>query len=229
VITRSGRRGLAVVVVTAAASLTLTTITFAGPMNAEASSRRSVASRRLPPAGYKALARIFDPALRTLGLRTSRAMLQNIKTYTRDPHGSHLALYAEPISTSYTDREYVAHFVPVARVFLPSIFKRWKGLQSFDVCQEPRPGEDPRREPPPVTQLYVTRAGAAKVRWNDTTIADLLEASTHTRPATKTTGAGSYVLAYFLDRLNAQPALVRAKAALRARTSTTTTIAPATP
>jgi hypothetical protein len=172
---------------------------------------------------------VFDPALRKLGLRTTRALLQNIKTYTRDPHGSHLAVYVQPISASYTDAEYVTHFVPVAKVFLPSIFKRWKGLRTFDVCQEPRPGEDPRAEPPPVTQLYVTRAGVAGLEWRNATIADVLEASTHTKPATKTTGVRNDVFVYFRERLGAEPALVRAQAAARATSNTTTTAPPVAP
>jgi hypothetical protein len=199
------------------------TTTIASTVAAVPSAHASVTSRRLPPADFKTLARVFDPALRKLGLRTSRAMLQNIKTYARDPHGSHLAVYVQPINASYTDAEYVTHFVPVAQVFLHSIFKRWKDLRSFDVCQEPRPGEDPRREPPPVTQLYVTRAGATGVRWQHATIADLVEATAHNKPPTKTDGGINDVFAYFTARLNSQPTLVRAQAAAGATTTTSTT------
>jgi len=207
---RSGWRGLVV---------TLAVTTFA--IAAVSSARASVAPRRLPPADFKTLARVFDPALRKLGLRTSRAMLQNITTYARDPHGTHLAVYVQPINASYTDTQYVAHFVPVAQVFLPSIFKRWKGLRSFDVCQEPRPGEDPRREPPPITQLYVTRAGVASLRWRNTTITDLLEVTAHNTPAPTRAGAQNDVFAYFHARLGALPALARARTAAGATTTTT--------
>ena len=173
---------------------------------------------------------MFDPALRTLGLRTSRAVLQSATTYKRDPHGTRLAVYAKPISASYTDTEYVTHFVAVARVFLPSIFRRWKGLQSFDVCQEPRPGEDPRSEPPPVTQLFVTRAGTEHLHWDHATIADLLEASTHPGRATKTTGLVNNVFVYFHVRLETQPALLAARDASGIRpdtvATTTTSAAP---
>ena len=146
-----------------------------------------------------------------------------VNTYTRDRHGGHLAVYVQPISPAYTDADYVTHFVPVAKIFLLSIFKRWRGLRTFDVCQEPLREDDPRPEPPPVTQLYVTRAGAEHMHWHNATIADVLEASTHTRPATKTTGAYNDVSAYFHARLGTQPALIRARAATGATTTTSTT------
>lgn len=197
-----------IVVAGVTTSTAIAGIAVSGP-----SALASVAARRLPPPDFKTLAKIFNPELKKLGLRTSRAVLQNDTTYASDPHGTRLALYAKPLSTSYTDAEYVAHFIPVARVFLPSIFKRWKGLRSFDLCQEPRPGEDPRREPPPVTQIYVTREGAEHTPWRTATIADLLVASTHTRPTTKRTGMTNDVFVYFEAQLATQPALAAAHSA----------------
>ena len=63
--------------------------------------------------------------------------------------------------------------MPSAQAFLPEVFERWDELRTFDVCQEPLPGEDDRKEPPPVTQLFGTRAEAADVDWQTVTLAEL--------------------------------------------------------
>jgi hypothetical protein len=131
-------------------------------------------ARRLPPPDRDDLARIFDPMLEDLGLRTTRARLQNLDTYETDPKGRHLAIYVEPIDNDYTDAEYIENFTETAKVFLPLVYKRWKGLRSFDVCQEPRRSEDEREEPPARTQLLVTRKGAKGVRWRDVTLVEIL-------------------------------------------------------
>jgi hypothetical protein len=165
--------------------------------------------RRLPPDNRDALARIFDPPLRKLGLRTTRARLQNLRTYETDPRGRHLAVYVEPIDDTYADADYVANFAAVARVFLPMVYDRWNGLESFDVCQEPRQSDDPRPEPPPVTQLVVTRAAREEVRWKHATLADVLTvAAKHMTPA-----ASQHDFSVYMDgRLESQPALVDARA-----------------
>jgi hypothetical protein len=122
----------------------------------------------LPPPTEAAIASIFDAHLAPLGLHVSRAALQQPPTYAPDPKGRHLAVYALP-SGKYDTADYERNIVKVARAFLPTVFRRWKGLLSFDVCQEPLPALDSRAEPPPVTQLLVTRRGAARIDWSHVT------------------------------------------------------------
>lgn len=131
----------------------------------------------LPPATRDALARLFDPQLEQLGLRTTRARLQNLRSYRTDANGRHLAIYVEPIE-SMTDAEYLENVTKVSRIFLPRVFKEWKDLQSFDICQEPVPGVDDREAPPPVTQLVVSRKGFRRVNWKAASLGDLLQAAT---------------------------------------------------
>jgi len=160
------RRARALVGVTAVALLASIVPTV--PVGAD------VPRRRLPPADRDDIAAIFDPLLAPLGLVTTRAVLQRTDTYQPDPEGRHLAVYVEPTG-SYTDTQFVESFMTVARVYLPKVFKRWKGLRSFDVCQEPVPGVDDRTAPPPVTQLLVNRRTSKDVDWADATLADMLE------------------------------------------------------
>jgi hypothetical protein len=168
------------------------------------------ATRRLPPPDRNTLARIFDPLLRDIGLRTTRARLQSLKTYDTDPHGTHLAVYVEPIRNTYTDAEYVKNIAKVAKVFVPMVFDRWKGLESFDVCQEPLPSVDPRPEPPPVTQLLLTRRGASDVSWKHITLSDLMKAANrHLKPPQSQRDFSLYIDA----RLDGQPQLVKARGA----------------
>ena len=178
------------------------------------------AGRRLPPPARDALARIFDPMLEDLGLRTTRARLQNLRTYETDPNGRHLAIYVEPIEETYSDDDYVEQFVEVAQVFLPRVFDRWKGLKSFDVCQEPRPSEDDRAEPPPRTQLLVTRKGSKSVRWRAATLAELLKVALEHQSSTD---AARDFSVYFEAALDAQPVLADARAEAAATATTTST------
>jgi hypothetical protein len=136
---------------------------------------------RLPPADQAALARLFDPALRPLGLRLVRGALERPPTYAVDPHGQHLAIYVQPIGV-YTSGDYLDNVTRVASIFLPAVFRRWRGLRSFDVCQEPPAALDPSAEPLPVTQLVVTRRGAGEVRWQHVTLAGLVAAARRPGP-----------------------------------------------
>ena len=110
------------------------------------------------------MARIFDPALAPLGLHLVRAALESADGSRVDPHGSHLAIYVQPTGT-YTATQYRQNFGPVAAVFLPRVFDRWPGVATFDVCQEPLASLDSRPEPPPVTQLLVSRHVAKQFNW----------------------------------------------------------------
>lgn len=164
--------------------------------------------RRLPPSTYEELTEIFEGKVRDLGFTTTRALLQNLDTYARDPNGVHLAIYLEPIDTEFTDAEYVARFADVARVFLPLVYKRWKGLKSFDVCLEPLQSEDGSEAPPPITQLIVTRRGVRTLNWRKATLAEILVAADKYR-ATEEADADVYV--YFDDRLDTVPELMQAR------------------
>jgi hypothetical protein len=137
----------------------------------------------LPPSARKDLAAIFGPKVKRFGLRVTRAALVNPEQ-KRDPKGTHLAIYVEPTG-DYTPEDYIKGTVDVSRVFLPYVFERWKHLQSFDVCQEPRPAVDPRPVPAPETQIFATRAGSKLVDWRRVDVAALLE-----RSQTEATAAG---------------------------------------
>jgi len=128
----------------------------------------------LPPSSRVALTRLFRAAAAKQGFRISRAALQDPTQpgYGSDPHGTHLAIYLEPTG-SMTPQEYAERVMPTARIFLPKVFRRWKGLQSFDVCLEPAPEVDNSPEPPPVTQIYVERPGAEAVDWSTLSLAEL--------------------------------------------------------
>jgi len=140
--------------------------------------------RSLPPNDLEQLADIFDPELEPLGLKLTRGALIDTGEgrYRPSDTGRHLAVYVEP-SGEYTPAEYAEGIVPSAQVFLPAVFDRWPDLKTMDVCQEPLPGEDDRKEPPPVTQLYVSRAEASDVDWERVTLTELLAS---TEPARET-------------------------------------------
>jgi hypothetical protein len=133
--------------------------------------------RSLPPNDFQKLADIFDPQLKPLGLKLTRGALVDTSNgrYRPSDTGRHLAVYVEPTG-DYTLADYAEGIVPSAQVFLPLVFERWDELDTFDVCQEPLPGVDDRKEPPPVTQLLVSRAEARELDWNDVSLADLLAA-----------------------------------------------------
>jgi hypothetical protein len=154
------------------AALVLTPVALAGTAHASVVTTPARADATFPPSARKDLAAVFDPKLRTFGLRVTRAALVDATNH-RDPHGTHLAIYVEP-TRSYTAQDYVDGTVDVTRVFLPSVFSRWKGLRSFDVCQEPSPAVDDGPEPPPETQVFASRAGSRAIDWSTADLATLI-------------------------------------------------------
>jgi hypothetical protein len=202
----------------AAVALAVAAITVAAAPGAHAGGR----APDLPPSSRAALARLFDPQLEKLGLRTTRALLQSLETYRSDAEGTHLAIYVEPID-SMTDAEFLANITKVSRIFLPRVFKEWQDLESFDVCQEPVPGVDDRESPPPVTQLLVSRKGAKRVRWPKATLQDILEAA-QLPPGSPPESTRDFFL-FVNAALAKQPAYLAASAA--ATTSTTSATTPA--
>jgi hypothetical protein len=93
----------------------------------------------------------------------------------------------------------VKNFAKITRVFVPMVFNKWKGLRTFDICQEP--ANDPRAEPPPVTQIYVSRDALDRVgNWKQATLVELLSAAPKDR---RQRGADYYV--YFNSDVRNDP------------------------
>ena len=186
--TRSATALLVTLLITASALAVATGPTTAG-----------AASPDLPPAKQAALAKLFREELKPFGLKVSRGLLQDPLTYDPDPKGTHLALYVTPTSSNYATADYVENFAKITRVFVPMVFNRWKSLQTFDICQEPV--DDPRDEPPPVTQIYVSRTALDRVgNWKQATLLDLLAAAPKDR---RQRGADYYV--YFNGEVRQDP------------------------
>src|SRR5262249_52760028 len=154
------RRGPHASVLLAAAFL-LPAVAFLSITGVAGASYGATSNSGLPPARRSELIKLFRADVKPLGLRVQRGMLENIATDTEDPNGTHLALYVAPRSTAYSDADYVRSFTKLVHQIVPGVFDRWKGLQSFDICQEP--ADDSRAEPPPVTQVFVTRSGLDRV------------------------------------------------------------------
>jgi hypothetical protein len=165
------RRRVVVATILALAS----TIGIAGVAGAA----RNAGDGALPPAGRRELVKLFGARLEPLGLRITRAALVDADN-VRSAAGTHLALYVEPIA-AYADADYLDGVATVSRVFLPSVFRRWPGLRSFDVCQEPKPADDSRTEPPPETQVFVLKGGVDRVNWKKADLSDLLAAAEEAR------------------------------------------------
>lgn len=128
----------------------------------------------LPPPTTADLAALFDPQVAPLGYRVTRAALIDPGTYEATPDGTHLAVYLAPVA-EMTDDQFAAGVLPTALVFLPSVFARWPGLASFDVCQEPFAWPEGSTAPSN-TIVNVTRDGAAAVAWEQIDLAGLLAA-----------------------------------------------------
>jgi hypothetical protein len=148
----------------------------------------------LPPSTRDELARIFDSALKKIGLRTTRASLQDPEEYRRSPTGTHLAYYVEPIEVEGVDDTfYLDRIASTTKIFLPKVFKEWSDLEGFDICLEPV--EIPSPSPPPVTQLQVNRETAKDITWKRADLADLIgEAAERSAGATESGDRESFFL-----------------------------------
>ena len=142
---------------------------------AASNSATGAAKDALPPSSRKELVKLFRARVEPLGLRITRAALVDTANH-RSAEGTHLALYVEPTG-EYSETDYLDGISTVSRLFLPSVFREWPGLRSFDVCQEPRPEDDRRAEPPPETQVFVLKQGLGRVHWKSADLADLLTAA----------------------------------------------------
>jgi hypothetical protein len=160
-------------VVAAVALLLCTAVVWSSAEEAVAT--EPTARADLPPADRASLVKIFRPLVAPLGLRVTRAALVDTKN-RRSATGTHLAVYVEPAG-AYTPEQYIDGLVTVSRVFIPQVFRRWDGLRSFDVCQEPRPASDASAEPPPETQVFVRRRGVRALDWQHADLTALLTAA----------------------------------------------------
>lgn len=133
----------------------------------------------LPPNDRARLAKMFDDELERFDLRLTRGALIDLSgnRYERSDTGTHLALYVEPVSDDYSPLDYLDNLVPVTKLFAPEIFQRWPGLMSFDVCQEPRGAIDAGEEPPPETQVNVSRIQSEAIDWATVDNVDLVAAA----------------------------------------------------
>ena len=95
-------------------------------------------------------------------------------------------------------------------MFLPGIYRRWPGLKSFDVCQEPEAIVDPRPAPIPVTQLVATRKGAAALDWKHASLVTLLKRTQKLASARRSELLSLYVSPRTLAEPSYQDALARA-------------------
>jgi hypothetical protein len=164
----------------------------------------------LPPSTREELAKIFDPALEELGLRTTRAGLQDLETYRFTDTGTHLAVYVEPIQTDGVEESfYVDRITSSAKVFLPKVFRRWSALESFDVCIEPV--EIPGPTPPPVTQIFVTDDTYRSVKWKRADLSTLVERAAEESTGSSESGNRETFFLYVSPRLHDVPAYERAR------------------
>ena len=156
-----------------------TVLVLASVLAAAGGGASGATNEALPPSSRKELVKLFRARLEPFGLRITRAALVDATNH-RSAQGTHLALYVEP-TRKYSDDDYLDGVSTVSRLFLPSVFREWPGLRSFDICQEPTPAEDNRAEPPPETQVFVLKQGLDRVNWRSADLADLLTASAHAR------------------------------------------------
>jgi hypothetical protein len=131
------------------------------------------ATRKFPPDKKAAIEKVFASELDRLGLRLTRGAPVDLKTGKPSRTGTHLAVYVEPTGP-YTADDYARRVVAVTKVFAPRSFDMWRGLVSFDVCQEPLPNVDARPEPPPKTKVTMTRDAARAVHWKGLDLPTLL-------------------------------------------------------
>ena len=130
-----------------------------------------------PPVEASDLEDLYRDPLAALGLvLTDRGGLidRSDGGYEKSADGDHLALYLEPAAGERTMQEFVDGIVLATRVFVPDVFERWPGLASMDVCQEPLGDLQRERDPPPVSQVEVSRDQADAIDWDSVTVADIV-------------------------------------------------------
>lgn len=132
----------------------------------------------LPPSSFDELAARYDPLLQPHGLRLTRGALidRSGGGYEPSATGTHLALYVEPTG-DYSADDYLDGIAELAGLFGPMIFSEHGDLETYDICQEPPPAADDSAEPPPVTQIELTRAQSAAIDWDSATLDTVVAAA----------------------------------------------------
>lgn len=138
----------------------------------------------LPPHTSDELITLLEPIVAPLGFRVTRAALVDLTSYQTSPDGRHLAVYVSPLATMEAD-DHAAAFVPLARAFLPSVFERWSGIDSFDICQEPYLWLG-GGTPPAVTIIDLDREAAGTIDWATVDLATLIALSAQQQHLTVT-------------------------------------------
>ncbi len=139
----------------------------------------------LPPVEATDLEPLLGPRLAELGLvLTNRGGLIDTRNgqYLQSPNGNHVALYVEPAG-EYSNDQFIDGILEVTLLSAPTIFERWPAVESYDICQEPRPEDDPSDEPIPATQIFMTNEQSQAIDWDTVTTVDLI-AGTLTQPRT---------------------------------------------
>jgi hypothetical protein len=118
-----------------------------------------------PPNNIDELAEIFNPLVEQFGVRFTRgALVDTADDYNESDTGDHLALYVEPIG-DYTDDDYIDGIYDITAVVTPLVYETWSGVNTYDICQEPRPEDDSSAVPPPLTQIFVDREQSGGYDW----------------------------------------------------------------
>jgi hypothetical protein len=127
----------------------------------------------LPGHTTEAVVALFSDVVEPLGFRVTRGSLVDLTAYRSSPEGRHLAVYVAPLE-EFNPGEHAEAFMPLVRLFVPMVFERWAGLESFDICQEPHswPGGG---TPPAVTLFDIDRATADGIDWETVTLGDLID------------------------------------------------------
>lgn len=137
-----------------------------------------------PPVEAKEFEPLIGEALAGLGLAlTNRGGLIDTRNgqYTQSPDGNHVALYAEPVSDSHTDDQYIDGILETAKLSAPTIFERWSTIETYDICQESPAGRS-SYVGVPATQIYMTAEQSAAVDWDTLTLVELIAATLTTPP-----------------------------------------------
>jgi hypothetical protein len=148
-----------------------TTTTPAAPTSTEPATTSQPPSP-LPPHELDDLAAVFDPIVQPLGYRVTRASLIDRSSLETTPDGNHLAIYLRPTG-DIGDEGIAADFAPLVRTFIPFVFERYPGLESFDFCQEPFGVFE--NVPPSQTLFDVERSAVDSLDWSDVDLATLLD------------------------------------------------------
>jgi hypothetical protein len=130
----------------------------------------------LPPVDAIHADAIIGADLAALGLRlTNRGGLidRSDNGYDKSVTGTHYALYVEPILDSYTIDDFAVNLVALTKATAPVLFDRYPGLESYDICQEPRSIDDNALYPPPVTQIELDRGQVESIDWETFDLATL--------------------------------------------------------